>query len=182
MTSVMLDIETLGTIPGSVILSVGAVAFDPYGKGFGETFYENVHPESCRRFGMTQDSETAEWWSHPDRESVRAVLYKERRSIVTVMEDMASFFKTVGGVQVWGHGSCFDVVLVEEAMRRCGVVIPWKFRDVRDTRTLFDYSGFDAVNATDTPKREGVHHHALDDCKYQVRCVQHAVSLIRGPL
>lgn len=46
MEDMMIDIETLGTRPGSVILSVGAVMFDRHGVGHGETFYMNVERES----------------------------------------------------------------------------------------------------------------------------------------
>ncbi len=43
----MVDLETLGTDPKSVILSIGAVTFDPENakEDFSNTFYVNVDPE-----------------------------------------------------------------------------------------------------------------------------------------
>jgi len=182
MTSVMLDLETLGTRPGSVILSVGAVVFEPYGRGLGAQFYRNVDKGSCWLLGMTEDQETVRWWAHDDRADARAALKRDQCSITDAVRSFAHFFKTYSGVQIWGHGSCFDVVLIEDAMRRCKVEIPWSFRNVRDTRTLFDYSGFETSWTNEPPTREGVHHDSLSDAKYQARCVQHAVSMIRGPV
>ena len=36
----MIDIESLGVVPGSIVLSIGAVMFNPYEEGaVGATFY-----------------------------------------------------------------------------------------------------------------------------------------------
>lgn len=179
MADMMLDIETLGTKPGSVILSVGAVMFDPRGFGHGDTFYENVDATTCRAVGMITDQETANWWASPDRDEARKKFMSNKKSIAYTCAALSRFFRDNHGVCVWGHGSCFDVVLIEDAMRRVGFhETPWSFRNVRDTRTLFEYSGLDQ----NPPPRDGLHHHALDDAIYQAKCVQSAVNRLAGVL
>lgn len=172
---VMLDIETLGTVPRSVILSVGAVFFDPSSddRYTYSTFYANVDKDSSLAAGLTYDTATITWWNAPERAAAASALERDQKSIQDVMRSFADFFRSNGGVYVWGHGACFDVVLVEEAMRACHVEIPWDYHNVRDTRTLFDVVGLDM------PARTSVHHNALDDAEYQVECVRAAYALLK---
>ena len=60
MSNLMLDIETLGTGPNSVILSIGAVEFDE--TGVISKFYEAIDPESCTDWGLQIDARTVLWW------------------------------------------------------------------------------------------------------------------------
>ncbi|POO54357.1 hypothetical protein CPJ18_02345 [Agrobacterium rosae] len=62
MLDLMIDIETLGTAPGSVILSVGAVTFNAETGEFGEGFYAAVEPQSAVDMGLTIDVSTLKWW------------------------------------------------------------------------------------------------------------------------
>jgi hypothetical protein len=57
--------------------------------------------------------------------------------------------------------SRLDVPILEAAFKACGLVVPWKFWDVRDTRTLYDVTG---VNVD---RSQGTHHNALDDARAQ---------------
>ena len=61
MSRIMVDLETLGTAPGSVILSIGAVRFDVE-KGLLDEFYVNIDVESSQRLGLTIDGDTVMWW------------------------------------------------------------------------------------------------------------------------
>ena len=59
----MIDIEGLGPTPTPVILSIGAVAFDPSKVESAETlrnrgFYVNINGLSCENVGMKMDSKT----------------------------------------------------------------------------------------------------------------------------
>jgi hypothetical protein len=61
MINVMVDIETLGTEPGCVVLSIGAVAFDKE-MGFVEDFYEVINTVDSFSEGLTYDNDTLAWW------------------------------------------------------------------------------------------------------------------------
>lgn len=63
--------------------------------------------------------------------------------------------------QVFGNGSDFDNAIVAETFKRVGLPVPWKYRNSRCLRTAKDY-----LPKVDL-KRDGVHHRALDDARYQ---------------
>jgi hypothetical protein len=68
MKDIMLDLETLGTKPGGIILSIGAAQFD-LKKGLidaDNTFYENIQISDSVEKGFTITGETIEWWFKQD--------------------------------------------------------------------------------------------------------------------
>lgn len=172
MQNVMLDLETLGTRPGSVILSIGAAFFDLDGR-IGETFYRNISTKSCIERGLTVDERTQEWWRQQSDAARQSVLV-DRRMLDDVVTDFASFFRSGGGVYVWAQGAAFDPPLWEAASLACGRPAPWKYFNHRDTRTAYALFGFDPRSLP----REGVHHNALDDVLHQITCV--AAAIRRG--
>ena len=62
MTHVMVDLETLGTTAGSVILSIGAVVFSQR-EGLGATYDRVISERSCLAAGLTTDPATITWWN-----------------------------------------------------------------------------------------------------------------------
>lgn len=169
MTHCMLDLETWGTRPGCSIRSIGAVAFDPKGTGLGTELYVNVDPASCVSAGLTIDPGTAEWWEGQSPEA-RAHLHGGRVALSTATYLFNQFWESDCLVYIWGHGASFDPPILEATFRAVYKSVPWKFWDIRDTRTLFDLAG---VSLKDLP-RAGTHHNALDDAKHQALAVQAA--------
>lgn len=177
-THCMIDLETLGTKPGSAILSIGAVIFSPAGKlpdrdesgNLPEsiTFYANIEIKTSVAAGFTVDQSTIDWWKKQDPKA-RNILLENKKDVAEVFK---AFYKWCRDRKVkypWSHGVAFDVVLLE-----CGYDLldgpsaPWNFYDARDTRTLYDIAGV-------KPNRgEGVHHYALDDAINQAVAVQKA--------
>ena len=73
---IMVDLETMGTAPGSAIVSLGAVAFDPVAGTLGEEFYRVITLGSCQRAGLTIDAGTIGWWLQQS-DSARAELVRD---------------------------------------------------------------------------------------------------------
>ena len=71
-SDIMIDLETLGTTPGSVILSVAAV---PFVRGPGSTrsrrranaFYAKISLKDSLRRGFSVDADTLVWWMGQNR-------------------------------------------------------------------------------------------------------------------
>ena len=60
----MIDLETLDTSPNCVILSIGAVAFDPKGMGIVEKLeLKPTIDEQTEQHGRIIDEGTINWWS-----------------------------------------------------------------------------------------------------------------------
>lgn len=175
MKHVMLDLETFGIAPGSVLRSIGAVLFSLDGKT-GTSFYANIDRASCEARGLVVDPGTERWWAEQSKEA-RAALEVDPQPLDAVASRFHAWFAKTGATHVWSHGAAFDAVLWEVAVRRCRMSAPWKFYNVRDTRTVFDLFGFDIRDI----RRDGTYHNALDDARYQVKCVAAALRKGRAP-
>lgn len=166
---VMIDLETLGTRPGSVILSIGAVMFDARACHVGETFYSAIGVASSLSAGATIDDETLNWWSGQKPEACAAIfdaLRPDAPGLRTALSTLTAFLAQqadLDKLRVWGNGANFDNVLLSAAYRQARQAAPWKFWNDRCFRTLKStFPGHE-------PKRAGVHHNALDDARHQAR-------------
>ena len=163
----MVDIETLGTEPGSVVVSIGAVQFDD--DGLGAEFYRVVDVLDSLLAGLRVDESTLEWWRKLPA-AARGALYavEARRELGEALEDFGRFIDSSSPAEsnLWAKGPDFDLVLLQAAYKAAGKRIPWKYRNARDVRTVLGMSRAGLlVNA-------GVHHHALADARHQAEQVR----------
>ena len=161
---VMIDLETLGTVPGSVILSIGAVRFGE-GKILGE-FYRRIDLDSAVAAGLVMDPHTVMWWMRQS-DSAQAEILKAGEPLDLVLKDFSEWLGSHYAGELWGNGSDFDNVLLEAAFKAVKRTVAWGWSKNRCYRTV--KSLFPAVKL----ERSGVHHHALDDARDQ------AVHLMR---
>lgn len=151
---IMLDLETLGSNPGSVIVSIGAVKFSPK-KGITDKFYIVIDPQSCVDVGLTIQASTVMWWLQQGEESRLAIT----KNGVSLKAALFLFSNWVGdhGANVWGNGATFDNVLLADAYRAASVKRPWSHTDDRCYRTIKNLNPGIAI------RRSGTQHNALDD-------------------
>lgn len=179
MNHIMIDNETAGNKPGSVILTIGAIKFDPSNIDLehatpdnldpDRVFYRRIDRKSCFDLGLTQEVDTLNWWSEQNQEArFEAFDAEPRQSIQSVMADFSQWCGDKP--KVWSHGATYDIVHLEAIFQILDILPPWKFWDIRDTRTLYDYTGM-------KPVRDKNHHHALWDSIAQAKTVQEAYSL-----
>lgn len=169
MHHVMLDLETFGVRPGCVIRSIAAVEFEVDGTT-GNTFYANIEPRSCEVVGLTIDPKTRDWWLAQPTE-MQAIFKKDPQTLRKIVADFYLWFRGVGPadkIRVWAHGAAFDPPLWQAACEAVGLDnVPWSYWNIRDTRTLFDFTLLDVRDM----ERDSKPHSALDDCLFQVKCV-----------
>ena len=160
----MVDLETLATSPDAVILTIGAVTFDPASNKIFDKLYYRVDVDSCDRLGMVVDDATIEWWSKQAANVQTEAFAEDNR--VPIEEVIEKFHKFAWNCDAfWSHGATFDLVILDCYYRKLNKVPPWNFWQIRDTRTLFDL-GYDP----EMPK-EGLHN-ALEDASRQAMGVQ----------
>ena len=163
----MLDLETLSTRPESVILTIGAVKFDPWGEEVDAEsgLYMRVDVDEQLAMDRHVLESTVEWWGKQD-EAVReeALGESNRESLDTMTRALNKFL--VGVENIWCQGPAFDIVILENLYRQLSKPTPWQFWQIRDSRTLFGVHG--------DPREKGrtAAHNALMDCYYQARGVQ----------
>ncbi|MBT0720557.1 3'-5' exoribonuclease [Rosenbergiella collisarenosi] len=173
MKHLMVDIETMGTAPGSPILTIGAVFFEPSTDELGPQFYQVATLRSEMANGAVPDADTIMWWMQQSEEA-RKALSSNPSHINEVLLALSSFAlstSTTRNIQLWGNGANFDNVLLRDAYRRAQLRPFWNFWNDRDVRTIVELGrqlGYD-------PKREmpfvGDQHNALDDAIHQAKYV-----------
>jgi len=177
MKHVMIDLETLGTMPTSTWLTFAAVRFDPHSDDCNsiqkgkikklDYFYRRVDLQSCLDLELTIDDSTLDWWSKQEQTVIQEAFTDKDRSNVT---DVAmDFYKWSKGItHFWANGSYFDFPIMESVYWKIKKATPWKYWQVMDYRTIFKCAD------VDIPK--DYKHHALYDCVNQIVALQRAIK------
>jgi hypothetical protein len=162
----MVDLETLGTRSGSVILSIGAVLFtaDDGGK-LGHEFYTVINTDDSMAAGLTCDASTLEWWSKQSDEA-KAVIRQaqtvgESQPIRAALLDFSKWLGEKSAFRLWGNGAAFDNALIAAAYAKVDMVYPIAHWNDMCYRTLKK-----SVSIANSAKPK-LAHHALEDAKAQ---------------
>ena len=168
----MIDIETLSTKAESVVLTIGALRFDPNSNvdpTEGLHLYLDVDEQTAAGRSISED--TMAWWSE-QAEEVREDVFREdgRTSILPALYQLSEFIGNADGV--WAQGPTFDMIILENLYASFNLKAPWKYHRVRDSRTLFSVLG-------DPRGQFPMAHNALVDCYHQAKGVQICMSQVR---
>lgn len=176
-TDLMVDLETLATLPTASLLSIGAVFFN-IEEGLMDEFYIVVNTDSCEAAGLTKSASTLQWWERQS-DAARTVLNEARSENSASLQDALGQFRefikaraNMNKLKVWGKGPSFDNAILHNAFGAVGTTVPWKYYNDRCVRTLMD---LDPQPEEDTPF-QGVAHNALDDAVSQANL---AVRILR---
>ena len=165
---VMVDIETMGTKSGSVILSIGAVQFDLKTGETGKTFEINISMDDSIKHGLKTDVSTIIWWMKQSDEARKRFTDRPGVGLIGALHMFSDFILKCGGeeCEIWGNSARFDLGLLQDAYNKIDTKIPWHYRNERCVRTL--YSLYPA--AMMLIEFEGTPHTPVDDCKHQIKC------------
>ncbi len=174
--NVMIDLETLGKVPGCAILSVGAVMFDLEKDIVGPMFHQYVSFRDNVLLGLDLDPDTMRWWLGSGMvEAANATIpfsMASRLSVREVLEDLDAFVAAKSGnnkdVRAWSNGGNFDHPILSVARQRAGLGDPyWQFWNEKCYRTLKDWYKEQVGRVEVTPAE--IKHHAGHDAEYQAR-------------
>ena len=166
---VMLDLETLATSPDSVILTFGAIKFNPFNTETEMTdgLYFRIDVDEQIGLGRHIDQGTVEWWGkQSDQVREEALGEHDRISLEQFTKELNKF--VVGVDRIWAQGPVFDIVILENLYRQLNKPAPWPYYVIRDSRTLLKALG-------DTRTSGDMLHNALADCVSQAEAIQRAV-------
>ena len=153
----MIDLETLGVEPDSVIITVGAIKFDPY----------SDTEEQSEQLGRTIDDNTMEWWTKQPQ-NIQDEAFGEHKDRVNMDQLTKALNKFCVGVdQLWCQGPLFDYAILQNLYKNVKKPCPWNFWQIRDSRTVFSMMPSDPRKAIQEEM-----HNALADCYYQAKCIQ----------
>jgi hypothetical protein len=182
---VMLDLETLGTTPGCAILQIGAVAFDrtTFDTRIAPPFEVTISAQNSDECGFTASPATAAWWASQPDDARRAVFTPATlpSAVFPALSAFRSWWSeiTVGADDtiLWTQGN-FDAPILEAALQKFAIPTPWKFWNVRDTRTAYDVLlGPDGRKLIKNLPRFSPAHTALGDAIHQVACLKRAYEV-----
>ncbi len=174
-THVMLDLETMGNTSNAAIVSIGAVVFNPITGELGADFEVVVNLKSSAYYSDI-DASTVTWWLTQSEEA-RSIFLREtpKSTLKDALLELNQWFADLGDakdIQVWGNGSGFDNVILMNAFKATRIKPSFLHWNDRDVRTIVEMGrSILGINPKETMTREGTHHSALDDAKFQARCV-----------
>jgi hypothetical protein len=167
-SSVMIDIETAALIPNAVILSISAVAFNPFeiSTDFSNNPKLDMLIDIDSQPNRIIDSNTINWWKKQSDATINKVFNEKGR--ISIKEALNKLIKFTWLKQrIWVQGVSLDIPVLENAYYEQKLSIPWSYAIIRDSRTLLDL-----VSVT----QPTVQHDSLDDCYRQIQGVQQALK------
>lgn len=187
MNHVMLDLETMGTVPGCAILSIGAVEFFPERGELGKEFYTGVSLYDCLENFLSKDANTEQWWEQQSAEA-RLVLDAAKQPDAPTLKEALSalnnYLCSLGpsrDIRLYGNGADFDNPILRVAYA-CASIKPYAHRYggrcYRTLKNLGELLGEDFMFEPLT--RIGTHHNALDDAKSQALHLMENLNRLKG--
>jgi hypothetical protein len=177
----MIDIETLGKKPGSIIASIGVVEFDPIGGALGRRNKWVCDLEKQHLRGFVMEIDTVKWWMKQSDQARANTFGSPCPWDLSVALSELDYFLAEGyrsGITsgIWANSPSFDLAHLDHAYDVYDMDSPWTYRQPRDCRTIFDATGFDYGMFCST--FDLVAHDALDDAKMQAMGVIEAYKRI----
>lgn len=172
MAHLMIDIETLGTTPDALILTVAAQSFDPVGDGYyNQSYYARVDFDS--QLDRKIEDGTLKWWATQNSMAQEEAFSEDnRKPLEQVLDELGKLIWQSSAI--WANGPTFDMTILEHAYKSYKKPLPWQYYRVRDARTVYMLKSDSAVlsNSQVTDVNRPASHHALDDCRRQIDLLQ----------
>lgn len=159
MAHIMLDLETMGTCPNAAIVSIGAVRFDLKLGNLYDEFYCNVSLKSAVRGGGIIDPDTILWWLQQGEKAKKEIMSAESMHIEAALKAFSDWVRKKSIEGVWGNGSDFDNLILQNAYKRLNGEAPWSYKVNRCYRTI-------AALFPEMRRKQNTHH-ALEDARNQ---------------
>lgn len=180
----MVDIETLSTAVNAVVLSVGAVEFDPFTGKIEREFYCEVRLDMQRDRHISGD--TVQWWAkHLTENNADNILTNPNSKKISphnAVFDLGEFFKCRAfgitapveyeDITVWACDPDFDLAILSNLYGELNLPVPWKFWKTRSVRTVRMLNEIAGIEVPEQP----VTHNALEDCIRQAKEVSYLIS------
>lgn len=173
MTHIMLDIETLGTRPGAIVLSAALVRFQDE-----QATTVTLSIPDQEAIGLEKDPATQGWWAQQppaawEKVTAGAIPLQAALSHLTNWLNWAE--PDIFQRMIWCHGATFDAPILGEVYRKASLEPPWKFWNIQCTRTLYNLAGVDPKSYSVPPP-----HVALNDALGQTRAANAALGVLAG--
>ena len=167
-----IDIETLDTKPSALILSIGAVKFDPSSSIDPHSeLYLKINFDEQINLNRTISDATLNWWSKQGSDVQDEAF--DQSNALPIEEALKALSKWSIDIDVfWGQGYGFDFTILDDLYKSKKMSSPWNFWQIRDSRTLFSMLEFYKANPKQRLGIQDNKHNALKDAYYQSKGIQ----------
>lgn len=157
---IMIDTETLGTTPDSVVLSIGIVAFNRTDTQARAHFHLDPASQKDRRI----DPDTVRWWMQQSAEA-RKIFAVEQYDTLDAAENYLAMLMESND-EIWANDPDFDLTLLRSLFPKT----KWPFWKYRSVRTMKALAGKEFL--MNIPEAKFTAHNAIDDAIEQARVVR----------
>lgn len=147
----LLDIETLGTDPNAVVLSIACVPFvlevhTYFGELVPAGFYVKLDvQEQIKTHHRSIEDGVMKWWKKQPKDVFDAMVRPSSEDM-SIKEGLTLLNKFVSGIKsyhfnksyVWSRGNNFDFPILKSLYQAAGIGLPYNDWRVRDVRTAID--------------------------------------------
>ena len=181
----MLDIETLGTEPDSIVTELGIYTFSKNESYTSASLYGRVGITDQIRVGRTMSSSTLKW--HFEKNAVNFLEYidADKSNIDDALSALKLFVEAekrkMPGckIYIWANSPTFDIIILKDLYKSLGYPIEetifnedlFKYQTIMDYRTivkLIDKEDLDLIKQeVESESEEGSYHNALYDAIHQ---------------
>lgn len=187
----MVDIETLSTAVNAMVLSVGAVEFDPITGEIKREFYYEL--DLSEQNGRHISASTVQWWFKQSVENPKSIdlLLKENKwknGVEFVLHRLKDFiwgYESIRAganrnegykkIAVWACDPDFDLAILANLYEEHNLSVPWKYSEPKSVRTVRTLAELHSIGLS----RENALHNALEDCIRQVAEIAELNRVIR---
>jgi exodeoxyribonuclease VIII len=115
------------------------------------------------------DDGTIEWWAtQPEHAREEAFGEQDRIPLDQALDELGRLIWH--SKMIWAQGPTYDCNILEHAYKSYGKALPWKYYQVRDSRTVFSLWPELPIPPTS--------HHALEDCRRQIGMLQDTLKYL----
>lgn len=151
LVHLLIDIETLGTDPDSVVLSIACVPFmlevhTYFGELIKDGFIVKLNAqEQIKSYHRSVEDGVVKWWKTQPKEVFDSMVRPSSED-VNLKEGLTLLSKFVTGIEgysynesyVWSRGNNFDFPILKSLYQAAGLGLPYNDWRVRDVRTAID--------------------------------------------
>lgn len=180
--SVMVDIESLDVKPGGVILSIGAVKFDPYSFNTFEELLEDsfqlrIKLSSSLSAGYNINADTLCWWMQQDDDARKSLFLDDEiaEPIGTVLRAFVAYLKKTQCGELWSNGH-MDISMINvyaQGIFGADIIHYRKWCDMRTFQKTMCSTTEEMWPIEKPPKM--IPHNAAHDSAYQAMIVQQII-------
>lgn len=190
----MIDTETLGTVAGSPIVTIGATLFDPYASDSSEELMRRsllirIDVSDAVKLSQGVEGGTIRWWFEQKDEAIKALVGDDAVSMQEALAKLwrychergafvnKEFFSGLSDLprtcRYWAKDPDFDMQLLRYYYEhpKLDAKMPWMFWECRSVRTVQDLAWPDPSERP-TFKIPGVAHDARWDAVHQAMMIQ----------